>query len=306
MADRRVVDEAAFLKELRQAISDFSFEQLSVKDGSFRWKAPGHTAILEGGRPRTGILAGRRPRAGYEPSVSAVIGFLIRTFDVRTVYDVGAARGFFALLAASTEGRSVTACAFEMRPSEHRKMLEQIAQNPELQGRVRAYLSGMSDHHEGERTIWFSRTRMFEQKPLPQEYREAWWIRLKFFLRGLRNRDELISAKVLVTSVDHFAADEARNPDLIKIDVDGYEALVVPGAMKTLTAARPFLLLELHKDTFLRRFGKTRRDVVRPLFEIGYSAVLIEEHNAAASDISEVRLHDAAIDRQKTSMFLFY
>jgi hypothetical protein len=80
----------------------------------------------------------------------------------------------------------------------------------------------------------------------------------------------------------------------------------LPGAMETLKKNRPFLLLELHKDQLLERFGKTRRDVVAPIFEIGYSAVLIDDHNEATSKLTPVGLDSPVIGRQATNMFLFY
>jgi FkbM family methyltransferase len=298
-------DEQAFLAALRAAVAGFAYRRVESADGSYTLQPPGHTACVRFPPSRRRRLFGGA-EAAYEAPTMAVLSFLARTFDLRLFYDVGASGGFFAIMAGSTEGGRVSAHAFEMQPDHHELMLRTLDEHPDLKPRVHAHLAGMSDRHEGRRDIWFSRTHMFEKEPPPAAYREAWWRRLKFWLRGVKDRDRLVRASVLVTSIDHFAAQEGAAPDFIKIDVDGYEALVLPGAMETLRAHRPFLLLELHKDQLLERFGKTRRDVVAPLFGCGYSAALIEDHNEATSKLTPVTLDSPVMGQQATNMFLFY
>jgi FkbM family methyltransferase len=241
---------------------------------------------------------------GYEAATAATLSFLLHRFDLRAMFDIGASRGFFALLAASTQGREVTAHAFEMSPPQYAGAVSDYAKRPELAGRLHAHLAGMSDRHEGERDIWFSRTRMFEREPDPSEYREAWWRRLKFYLRGISNRDRLQKAVITLTSIDHMAGQ--CPPDILKIDVDGHEALVLKGGESTFRASRPFILLELHSDELLGRFGKTRREVIAPLFAMGYRAAFIRDHNRVCTGVFKIEADSPQFDRQATEMFLFY
>ncbi len=235
------------------------------------------------------------------------MSFILRKFDMKTFYDIGASRGILALLAASTETRRIVAHAFEMNPIAVDLMHAELAANPDLAGRFIPHLSGMSDKHEGGRPIWFARTQMFDREPHPHQYREAWWRRLKFWWRGVADRERVRKADVIVTCIDHMAQTEGPAPEFLKIDVDGYECKVLPGGMNTFTAQRPFLLLELHKDALLERFGKTRREVIAPLLELGYRAAVFEDHNAArAAGLQPVEPDSPVWSRQKTDMFLLY
>lgn len=300
--------EDAFLEAINGAMRAFDYERTFNADGTLDIRAPGHSAVTRWPKRRWRPFRdpGRRT-AGYELPVAAAASFILRHFAVNTFYDIGASRGFLALLAASTEGRNIVAHAFEMQPDSVRKMEAERTARPELAQRFHPHLAGLSDSDEGARTIWFSRTRMFDYKPEPHEYREAWHRRLKFLLRGVKNRDRLQEARVTVTSIDAFAASNGAAPDFLKIDVDGFECKVIPGGMDTFARTRPFLLLELHKDDLLRRFGQSRRDVVQPLLDAGYYAAHIDDHNETkASGLTRIAPDDAIWSRQTTDMFLFY
>jgi len=72
-----------------------------------------------------------------------------------------------------------------------------------------------------------------------------------------------------IVSLDEEA--RARNlvPDLLKIDVEGYEYEVLAGARRLLREHKPAICLELHLDLLERR-GRTARQVVAELETHGY------------------------------------
>ncbi|HVR08271.1 MAG TPA: FkbM family methyltransferase, partial [Thermoanaerobaculia bacterium] len=74
---------------------------------------------------------------------------------------------------------------------------------------------------------------------------------------------------VPMQSVDELCADLDFAPDLIKIDVEGYELAVLSGARATLDRHRPPLFLELHPQR-LRELGGSVEEVVRLLAGLGY------------------------------------
>jgi FkbM family methyltransferase len=296
-----------FLEAARSSIKNFAFERSPVKNKNFNLKVAGHTASagmrLKEWKP---FQSKEWRMAPYEGPVIAVTDFLIRQFNVRTVYDVGAGGGFHTLMAATVEGHETVVHAFEMQPIPNSHIVSMAENVVEVRGRVFAHLAGLSDHHEGERTIWYTRKTLYEQKPDPKKARDALHRRIKFWLLGRENKGNLREATVLVTTMDRFARDNNAWPDLIKLDVDGYEAKVIPGALETL-ARKPFVIFELHKDELLSRFGVTRTEVVAPLFEMGYRAALFTDHNSHLScDLVSVDRDDPSFQRQATTMYLFY
>jgi len=305
---RKFASEERFLSEAQAAIDGFSFERRKQPDGQYRFIYPGYSALVHQ-RPREWKLGTTKEQrlAPYEGPAIAILGFLIRSFDIKTAYDVGAGRGYHSILMATVDGHPVHVHAFEMQPHACDGMLSTLRENPQAAEYLHPHHAGLSDHHEGERTLWFSRRKLFESKPAAGSYGESWWRRLKFRLLGRHTAGELREVSILLTSIDRFAKDTDSPPDLIKLDVDGYEALVVPGAMESLSARRPFLLFELHKDELMARFGVGRKDVVAPLFDLGYSAALITDHNdLSASSLRKVARDDPAFDAQATQMYLFY
>ncbi|MEA2693634.1 MAG: hypothetical protein QOJ16_3021, partial [Acidobacteriota bacterium] len=64
-------------------------------------------------------------------------------------------------------------------------------------------------------------------------------------------------------------------PDLVKIDVEGYELAVLKGGRGVLARYRPRLFLELHPER-LRELGGSVQEVVRLLEETGYRFQTLE------------------------------
>jgi FkbM family methyltransferase len=78
---------------------------------------------------------------------------------------------------------------------------------------------------------------------------------------------EVIAAPMI--TVDALCVEMDFPPDLVKIDVEGYELEVLSGARDTLARHRPLLFLEVHPDR-LRQLGHALAEVVRMLESLGY------------------------------------
>jgi FkbM family methyltransferase len=66
---------------------------------------------------------------------------------------------------------------------------------------------------------------------------------------------------VRVTTIDRYCSDTGVQPQLMKIDVEGYEREVLAGAEQTLASARPILMVEVSQNP---------RDVMSLILAAGY------------------------------------
>jgi hypothetical protein len=147
--------------------------------------------------------------------------------------------------------------------------------------------------------------KMFESKPREEEYREAIWRRLKFYLKGDTRRG-LKEVDLTVTTLDRFCADQGVAPRLMKIDVDGYEGKILRGAENLLKNTKPTILLELHRDE-AQRDGITRTKVADILFEAGYEALFLTDHHMRERcQLVPVQPGHPLLARQETDMLIFY
>jgi FkbM family methyltransferase len=71
------------------------------------------------------------------------------------------------------------------------------------------------------------------------------------------------------TTVDMLCTDLDAHPDLIKIDVEGYELEVLKGAYRVLRDDRPEVMLELHPQQ-IAQLGGSVAELVTYLDELGY------------------------------------
>jgi FkbM family methyltransferase len=259
---------------------------------------PGHVPI---NWPRS-ACGPTKPPVFYEETTTLVLNYLLERFRAAVLFDIGADAGYFSRVAAAYKG-NVRAHAFEMRPEKVSQMRE-IVSSDAFGDRIAIHHAAVSNVERPPSPVWFARSLVFEQPPAREEYREAWWRKLKFLLRGDKTRG-LSHAEMPVMTIDGFAAHTKSWPDIIKIDVEGYEGRVLEGGSKTFATRRPFVLLELHQNRKLR-FGNRRPEVVKVLFDLGYEALFFTDHQSKAScDVVPVTPESKLMARQETDLVLF-
>lgn len=172
-------------------------------------------------------------RGNYEPGFSAALLRLVRSGF--TCADVGAHYGYFSLLlahAVGTEGRVV---AFEGSPHNARILRRNLALN-RLTDRVEVVDSIVADGSQATYALWPARSGAATE----------WTLSAEFAAREDVTPTVRKPLIVPATTLDEAFSDRAL--DLLKVDVEGAEALVLAGAARLLREARPSIVLEFHGD----------------------------------------------------------
>ena len=232
--------------------------------------------------------------AVHEPATIAAFLAVRRCYpEIRCVYDIGALFGYFSLLAGSLfEDAEVT--AFEMHPGA----IPSLA--PNVWPGTKVVFAAIADRTEYNVRVWISAFNIYEQP-------EGGWEKLAdesgaMKQRGQNNRGRGF-ADINFITLDDYCAHSGDKPGLIKIDVEGYQAKAIQGALKTIEAHRPVIILELHDPDKLARFGTTNAKTVRPLFNLGYRAFFCGNHRDADARFEEVAQMAEAHERLSIMVF---
>jgi FkbM family methyltransferase len=211
---------------------------------------------------RHGLTRGMRRRGGlgWTPALlppakeelfwkSAPLGGLV-------VYDIGAYHGILTLFFASRCARVI---AYEPNEANHARLIENIRLNNLNNVRVRKLGVGLQS---GFGTLHYSPAMAGGGTLHP-------------------NTGASISQSIEITTLD---SDIARNsmpaPDLIKIDIEGWELEALQGARETLAAHHPALFLEMHGETMAEKKRKAA-EMIEFLRSVEYDNISHVESGAA-------------------------
>jgi FkbM family methyltransferase len=204
-----------------------------------------------------GIATPLLVRGEYEPGETALFERLLA--PGLAVADVGANFGYYSLIAAAGVGERGVVYAFEPEPASWELLLRNIEANGH--GNTVPRRCALSDR-EGETVLHRDKVNFG---------------RHSLGAANLMRRAHAVT--VPTTTLDRFLEREAggRRLDLLKIDVQGAEALVLGGAKRTLERDRPKILLEFWPFG-LRNLGADPETLLLDLTERGYRVHLISEH----------------------------
>jgi FkbM family methyltransferase len=159
---------------------------------------------------------------GYEPDIAAVIDFFVGNDG--TLVDVGANFGYFSLYLASREAFCGTVYAFE--PSTRGfNDLEKLVAGFDLGDRIRIHQCALGDS-SGRIDMFLSNSDG-----------------LTTMVASMANRLERVVGKQTaeLRKLDDFTFGQI---DLIKIDVEGAEAMVIAGGLNVIKAHSPVVVFE--------------------------------------------------------------
>jgi FkbM family methyltransferase len=262
--------------------------RLQREAGNFKWSyrlldrarwelsIPGHRPVTYAAEWNRFSGGGLIQHGAHEPVTTYVISRIIELARPANTFDVGASAGYFSLLMASHTLVPTTVHAFEVQPDRAQRLEENVRNNPNLADRqIRLNAIGLTDVSRGVKQVWFYKSRMFETEPHSSKFRSSMRSRIKYLFMGDASDEALRRASMELMSLDDFCEQQGVEPDLLKIDVDGYEGNVVQGGKKLLRRRRPWVVMEIHREKLLAPHGTNRRRVVLDLLDLGYRAILL-------------------------------
>jgi FkbM family methyltransferase len=178
----------------------------------------------------------------FEPSV--VSQLLSGARMIRIAYDVGAHVGYMTLVLTEILSKNGIVFAFEPAPENIAVMQRMILQNS-LQHKVSLIPIALADENGEQNLInWKSSSMYFLESAFDGQ-----------------NVSNCSSITVATCSLDSFIFEQLNPPpDLIKIDVEGGEALVLQGGLRTLDVYSPELIIEIHGPSNAQKtWGLLRR-----------------------------------------------
>lgn len=244
-------------------------------------------------RPGLALRVDPRARESFEwfcfrsPEMAREMDAFVRQMRQRRRFlDLGACHGIFSL--AFAHGRP-EALALAIEPS--RPAHEILAANAAAQGLAnilpRQIACGAAAGTLRMRQVWHHLEAVPGDEPLgAAEAGSAAAAAGKPPAPGPAEEGEVIAAPM--STVDALCVEMDFQPDLVKIDVEGYELEVLLGARNTLERHHPPLFLELHPDR-LRQLGHSPAEVVRLLEGLGYTFSKLSGAALTARQVARLR-----------------
>ncbi|MFP5272970.1 FkbM family methyltransferase [Coleofasciculus sp.] len=263
----------------------------------------------------------------YEPGTIAVFEALYTSAkSLNTVFDVGALYGYFSLICLSIFD-TAKVYSFEMNPVSFASLKHNIDINHQLDviSRNKAFNYALSDSSELNKSIINRGSKIDSVSNYPYLDRlniifknmqvygtyKLWESKdkLKQFLDGTPKKkyfkQYFNQFNIDCWSIDDFCEKNYVMPDLIKMDVEGFQAKIIPGAMKTLEKSKPFFLLEFDSLSKVNAFGLSNKEIVKPLFDMGYQLIW-GNHRTQNSAFIPLNYNDLDSSHECNSLGLFF
>ncbi len=167
------------------------------------------------------------PRCVYE-----LDHFLAEANNKKCLWDVGAFHGVYSLSFCAADP-SRQSLAFEPSPLGFEKLQANVKANPNLQ--IRPFCAAIGDRC-GELAMSYEWQHLVADPNADVPAKES--------------GDKAM--KVPLLTIDRIYEEQGIAPDIVKIDVEGFEYHVIQGAARTLKAVRPVICMEAHQSMLAR------------------------------------------------------
>ena len=200
----------------------------------------------------------KRTFRGYnEPSLTLFVERL--SSCKRSFLDVGAHLGYFSILFASVPGNE--ALAIELDPSNYRALVRAIEGQPDqMRSRIETLNVGIYDSHSAI------------ELPRRRELDSSHQIEVSAEPQG-------DSVSVELVTIDELLRRSSFCPDLVKIDIEGFENHALRGASELLQKTRPMMLIEVHPKR-LERLGESVSELFAITEAAGYRHFRFEDNRS--------------------------
>lgn len=196
-------------------------------------------------------------RGYHEPSLTMLLERLAGC--KHALLDVGSHLGYFPVLFASVPGNR--AVAVELDPSNFRELVRGVDWQPQaVRERIQTLNAGISD---GPYTIDVARSRPHNSShriDSPQS-----------------DTTDVISVRLV--AIDALLEEIAFTPDVVKIDVEGFEAHALRGAKQLLDRTHPVLLIEIHPIR-MHSLGENADAIMEKTRAAGYRHFQFRDHRS--------------------------
>lgn len=204
---------------------------------------------------------GRHCANGYhEPIMSQLLVEYLRTYPTAVFFDVGALFGYFGLLALAASKGEAKILDFEMNPRAFAALNGNIAANTHLRREAIVAIQGVVGDVEATQ-------QMTRYKGMTVNSTDA----------------SARQAPMEFLTLDSFCRRQHISPDLMKIDVEGYEGKILNGARRVMRESDTVTMLELHSNARLTASGVTRCELLENLLGDGWGLYYFGKHRDESS-----------------------
>lgn len=215
--------------------------------------------------------------AGVEPETSEILRFFLERSSV--FLDVGANYGYYSLL-ASLWNPAVRVIAFEPVPAIYEGLVKNVSLN-HLTGQV--FCENMAlGSSSGTSTLYLPAGEGKDQESTGTLVSNSWQVR--------QNAKPL---QIRVMRLDEYEAKHPMRVDLVKIDVEDFEADVLQGMAAVIRRDQPFIVCEILPRNREHKNERTRQ----VLQALGYTAYWI-------TPSGYIRVSRFDFERQATNFLL--
>ena len=186
---------------------------------------------------------GGRHNAGFRESIEASRG-------KQCVLDIGAHIGLVSMPMSSVISDDGDVYSFEPAEVNRKYLLKHVLINNIKNIHVQDFLVGDVDGINVE---------FFEQKN--DTVQNSVVIK--------KNHDAYTKTHKIQRTIDDFCAENHLIPDVIKIDVEGYELSVLRGAKKIISSSKPIIFLSVHPRE-IELLGEDINNITKMVDELGY------------------------------------